>query len=574
MIAEYELLTRKIEQAARTSVPCDLTNELAAFYSVERQNHPTIIKIILEHKEVVSDEVPNLVYVSREKRPKQPHYYKAGAMNVLTRVSGVMTNAPFMLNVDCDMFMRNPQVVRHAMCQLLGSENETETGFVQYPQVFYDGSRDDPYGNQLVVLQQYICRGIVGIQGSFYMGTGCFHRRKVIYGLWPEDAENKAVNHTSLEGNYKGSFYIKAKCCFVDRLYGKLLDDALPKKFGKSKELISSIGQALKGNKGFPNNLSNSLEAACQVASCSYESGTSWGTKCGWIYGSTVEDALTGVMIHKKGWRSTLLTPEPPAFMGCAPSGGPEAMAQQKRWATGLTEILVGKNNPIMATLTAKLQFRMCLAYLWVLIWGLHSLPELCYVVLPAYCILTDSHFLPKVEEPAIWILVAIFVTFNLHTLREYLKTGLSIRACWNNLRMARITAASAHIFGVFTVILKLLRIVDTVFEVTQKDQSSDSDDTGHVTKFTFNGSAVFVPGTTLLLVHLIALLALLLRLQSPVHGAHGVGIGEVFCSQLMVLCFWPFLKGLFERGKYGIPSSTIVKSAALASAFVLFCRT
>ncbi|XVF81624.1 hypothetical protein PTKIN_Ptkin15bG0170200 [Pterospermum kingtungense] len=227
-----------------------------------------------------------------------------------------------------------------------------------------------------------------------------------------------------------------------------------------------------------------------------------------------------------------------------------------------------------MATLTAKLQFRMCLAYLWVLIWGLHSVPELCYVVLPAYCILTHSHFLPKVEEPAIWIPIAIFVTFNLHTLREYLKTDLSIRACWNNLRMARITAASGHIFGVFIVVLKLLGIADTVFEVTQKDQSSDSDDKGHVTKFTFNGFAVFVPGTTLLLVHLIALLALLLRLQSPVHGGHGVGIGEVFCSQLMVLCFWPFLKGLFEKGKYGIPSSTIVKSAALASAFVLFCRS
>ncbi|XVF81628.1 hypothetical protein PTKIN_Ptkin15bG0170400 [Pterospermum kingtungense] len=548
--AEYELLVRKTEEAAqKSSVPCDLTGEFAAFYNVERHNHPTIIKIILEHKEI---EVPNLVYISREKRPKQPHHYKAGAMNVLTRVSGLMTNAPFLLNVDCDMFVNNPQVVRHAMCQLLGSKNERENAFVQFPQVFYGGSTDDPYGNQFVVLQRYIFHGAVGIQGAFYAGTGCFHRRKVIYGLWPDEAENEVRNHMSFK------------------------DDTLPKKFGNSKEFISSFGQALKGNKGtFPNNLSNSLEAACQVASCSYEYGTSWGTKCGWIYGSTAEDSHTGLTIHIKGWKSTLLRPEPPAFMGCAPSGGPETMTQQKRWTTGLMEILVGKNNPIIGTLTAKLRFRMCLAYLLNLIWGLNSIPELFYALLPAYCILNDSHFLPKVEEPAIWIPIAIFVTYNLHTLREYLKTGLSIQAWWNNVRMARITATSAHLFGLLTVILKLLGISDAVFEVTQKDQSnSDGDDTGYVTKFTFNRSAFFIPGTALLLLHLVALLALSLRLQSPVDGAHGVGIGEVFCSLWVVLCFWPFLKGLFERGKYRIPSSTIVKSAALASTFVYFCRT
>jgi hypothetical protein len=30
------------------------------------------------------------------------------------------------------------------------------------------------------------------------------------------------------------------------------------------------------------------------------------------------------------------------------------------------------------------------------------------------------------------------------------------------------------------------------------------------------------------------------------------------------VLCFWPFFKGLFGKGKHGIPMYTICKSAAL----------
>ena len=70
-----------------------------------------------------------------------------------TRVSGVMTNAPFILNVDCDMFANNPEVVLHAMCLLLGFDEEKFSGFVQAPQQFYGALKDDPFGNQLIVLQ-------------------------------------------------------------------------------------------------------------------------------------------------------------------------------------------------------------------------------------------------------------------------------------------------------------------------------------------------------------------------------------------------------------------------------------
>ena len=42
------------------------------------------------------------------------------------RVSGLMTNAPYMLNMDCDMFANNPQIVLHAMCMMLGFEHESD----------------------------------------------------------------------------------------------------------------------------------------------------------------------------------------------------------------------------------------------------------------------------------------------------------------------------------------------------------------------------------------------------------------------------------------------------------------
>jgi hypothetical protein len=57
-----------------------------------------------------------------------------------------------MLNVDCDMFANNPQVALHAMCLLLGFDDDVHSGFVQAPQKFYGALKDDPFGNQMQVL--------------------------------------------------------------------------------------------------------------------------------------------------------------------------------------------------------------------------------------------------------------------------------------------------------------------------------------------------------------------------------------------------------------------------------------
>ena len=222
-------------------------------------------------------------------------------------------------------------------------------------------------------------------------------------------------------------------------------------------EFTKSAGQILSSMKtSSPHELSSSLEAAKQVAGCSYEYGTLWGREVrfillfflllvnhynesiynststwidkatthfrsnytffclyiitltlitilqvGWIYGSTTEDVLTGLTIHGRGWKSAYCSPNPPAFLGCAPSGGPAIMTQQKRWTTGLLEILFSRRSPFFLALQGKLQFRQCLAYLWLMLWGLRSIPELCYAILPAYCIVTSSHFLPKVSANA-----------------------------------------------------------------------------------------------------------------------------------------------------------------------------
>ncbi|KAL6287333.1 hypothetical protein ACE6H2_011723 [Prunus campanulata] len=506
-----------------------------------------------------------------------------------TRVSGVMTNAPFMLNVDCDMYANNSKIVLYAMCLLLGFKHEEEGAFVQYPQMSYDTLKDDPFGNQLVLPLKTIWPGFAGIQGPFYAGTGCFHRRKVIYGLSLVDNE------------------------------GNLTDVALDKEeFGNSMEFIESATHILSEKIDHPRDLSTAVvEAANKVAGSAYEYNTLWGTKVyptmrllpteghanlpqsnlsftsmlqstnfmahlnkvGWVYGSVTEDILTGMKIHARGWKSILCMPDPPGFVGSAPSSSHVMLTQRKRWVTGLLEILFSKKSPIFATLYAKLEFRQCLAYTNGLIWGLNSVPDLCYAILPAYCIVTNSHFLPKVEEPALMIFVAVFLMKILYTLRFYLGFGLSIKLWWNHVRMGpegKIPYLTASLFGVVAVVFKLLGISEVAFEVTQKDQNSsssdDQEDDANAGRFTFDESPIFVPATTLLFVHFTALTMGLFGMQPPARGADGAGLAEMICCVWVVLCFWSFLKGLFGKGKYGIPMPTIFKSAVLALLFMHFC--
>ncbi|KAG6488916.1 hypothetical protein ZIOFF_050171 [Zingiber officinale] len=566
---EYEELSRRVASVNNEDqIPNYHSNdEFKDFFKIESKNHPTIVKILWENKKGSEQEgiMPHLIYVAREKRPQHPHHYKAGAMNVLTRVSGVMTNAPFVLNVDCDMFANNPQVILHAMCLLLGSPDEgNNNAFAQAPQQFHRALKDDPFGNQLVVLQQSLVPGIQGIQGPFYAGTGCLQRRKVIYGVPPNGSRFKKKG---------GKFFSRLQlleCSSKDNSTEMLSREELQLFYGTSMEFMHSAVQITAGisSPGLPSDLSSRVAVAEMVASCSYEFNTAWGDEIGWVYGSMTEDILTSLRCHSMGWRTVALMLDPPAFLGSAPVGGPASLTQHKRWATGLLEILVSKKNPVVSVITKELMLRQYLAYLILLVWAVRSIVEVCYALLPAYCLLSNSTFLPNTSEVGFVVALALFVTYNIYTLVEYFRYGLSVRAWWNNQRMQRIYSSTAWLLGFFSVVLKLLGISDTVFEITQKEQRRPGKDVDDPGRFTFDSSPAFVPGTAVMLVNLWAFAVGLLRVLSTT-DAEGPGIGEFVCSGWILLCFWSFLKGLVGRGRHGIPWPVIGKAMVMVCLFL-----
>lgn len=183
-----------------------------------------------------------------------------------------------------------------------------------------------------------------------------------------------------------------------------------------------------------------------------------------------------------------------------------------------------------------------------------------------------------QLSEPTIMIPVLLFVVFNIYTMTEYIKCGLSIQTWWNNQRMQRIQWTTASLFGLLDVVTKVLGMSETTFEVTPKEQTTSTlvavEDPG---RFTFDSSPLFVPDTALLLLNSAAVVVISLKtLGAPPwvkYGGDGPGFAELVCSGWVVLSFWPFVRGLFRKGNYGLPWPTVAKASLLGSLFLLFCR-
>jgi cellulose synthase A len=159
-----------------------------------------MLQVFLGHSgghDTDGNELPRLVYVSREKRPGFNHHKKAGAMNALVRVSAVLTNAPYFLNLDCDHYINNSKALREAMCFMMDPQLGKKVCYVQFPQRFDGIDRNDRYANHNTVFFDINLKGLDGIQGPVYVGTGCVFRRQALYGY---------------EAPYKGGKPPKSSC--------------------------------------------------------------------------------------------------------------------------------------------------------------------------------------------------------------------------------------------------------------------------------------------------------------------------------------------------------------------------
>ena len=62
-------------------------------------------------------------------------------------MSSEITNAPFILNLDCDMYSSNADTIQEILCFFMDEKTGHEFAFVQFPQNYDNITRNDVYAN-------------------------------------------------------------------------------------------------------------------------------------------------------------------------------------------------------------------------------------------------------------------------------------------------------------------------------------------------------------------------------------------------------------------------------------------
>ncbi|RIA05093.1 hypothetical protein BRARA_K00698 [Brassica rapa] len=502
-------------------------------------DHPGMIQVFLGHSgglDTDGNELPRLIYVSREKRPGFQHHKKAGAMNALIRVSAVLTNGAYLLNVDCDHYFNNSKAIKEAMCFLMDPAYGKKCCYVQFPQRFDGIDLHDRYANRNIVFFDINLKGLDGIQGPVYVGTGCCFNRQALYGYDPvlteEDLEPNIIVKSCCGSRKKGK---KSKKYNYDQQRRGInrsdsnaplfnMDDieegfegyddersilmsqkSVEKRFGQSPVFIAAT---FMEQGGIPptTNPATLLKEAIHVISCGYEDKTEWGKEIGWIYGSVTEDILTGLRLLER------------------------------------------------------------LAYINTIVYPITALPLIAYCILPAFCLITDKFIIPEISNYAsIWFIL-LFISIAVTGVLELRWSGVSIEDWWRNEQFWVIGGTSAHLFAVFQGLLKVLAGIDTNFTVTSKASDEDGD---FAELYIFKWTALLIPPTTVLVVNLIGIVAGVSYAVNSGYQSWGPLFGKLFFALWVIAHLYPFLKGLMGR-QNRTPTIVIVWSVLLASIFSL----
>ncbi|CAN1160849.1 Cellulose synthase-like protein D2 [Linum perenne] len=518
--------------------------------------------------------LPMLVYVSREKRPGYDHNKKAGAMNALVRASAVMSNGPFILNLDCDHYIYNSEALREGMCFMMDADGD-EISYVQFPQRFEGIDPSDRYANHNTVFFDVNMLALDGIQGPVYVGTGCLFRRTAIYGFEPPNSvkERKKSGKKRSSSSYDGGDDDDDDDDAVN------IAPLIPKKFGNSSMLVDSIhvaayqGLPLADHPSVKNGRppgaligpreplnTATIGEAVNVISCWYEDKTEWGVNVGWIYGSVTEDVVTGFRMHEKGWRSVYCMTKRDAFRGTAPINLTDRLHQVLRWATGSVEIFFSRNNAILAG--TKLKFLQRIAYLNVGIYPFTSVFLLLYCFLPALSLFADQFIVDSLDVDFLAYLLTITITSTLLAVLEIKWSGIALEEWWRNEQFWLIGGTSAHLAAVLQGLLKVIAGIEISFTLTSKSAADEDDEFAEL--YVIKWTSLMIPPCTIIIVNIVAIAVGLIRTIYSDAPRWNNLLGGAFFSFWVLVHLYPFAKGLMGRRRK-TPTIVFVWSALIS---------
>ncbi|KAI3857172.1 hypothetical protein MKW98_010586 [Papaver atlanticum] len=454
-----------------------------------------------------NDGIPRLVYVSRERRPTYPHRFKAGALNSLLRVSGIISNAPYILVLDCDMYCNDPTSAKQAMCFYVDDSkmsSSSSLAFVQFPQMFYNLSQNDIYDGQARSAFKTKWQGMDGLRGPVLSGTG---------------------------------FYLKRKALFEPEIC-----------FGPSTKFIKSLCQDFECNendKDSPTTLSLLREARC-LASCAFENKTQWGDQIGFSYKCLLESTFTGYLLHCKGWTSTYCFPSKPSFLGCTTMNMKDAMVQTMKWCSGLFQVGVSKFSPLTYGMSRMSPLQsMCYAY-----FTLHPLYAgsfLIYGIIPQLYLVKGIPLFPKVSDPWFTVFVIVYMSALCQHLVEVLISGGTINTWWNEQRIWMIKSVTGSLFGCLDVVMKSVGVIKASFRLTNKVIDSDQQEKYEKGNFNIEGATIFMIPLFILVLWNSGCFILGVR-RVFIDKSLEEMFGQVYISFLIIVLSYPILEGIITR--------------------------
>ncbi|KAJ9706222.1 hypothetical protein PVL29_001661 [Vitis rotundifolia] len=527
---KYEVMKQRIEttmEQGKVGYECVTSEEEREALSkwtdkFTRQDHPTVIQVLLESgqdKDRSGRMMPNLIYVSRQKSRASPHQFKAGALNTLLRVSAIMTNAPIVLTLDCDMYSNNPVTPQHVLCYLSDPSMDSKLGYIQFPQRFHGLNKNDIYASEFKTLFITNPAGMDGLAGPSYVGTGCFFRRRVFFGA-----------HSSM----------------VSPEIPELSPDHVVDKPIRSQEVLA---------------------LAHRVAGCNYENESNWGSKVGFRYGSLVEDYYTGYRLQCEGWRSRFCQPDREAFLGDIPISLNDVLSQNKRWSIGLLEVGFSKYSPVTFG-TVAMGPLMALSYAHYAFWAIWSVPITIYGFLPQLALLINLPIFPKVSDP--WFILYAFLFLGAYTqdFIDFVLAGGTVQRWWNEQRMWLIRGVTSYLFGLVEFSFKCLGFSSLGFNLTSKVVDDEQGKKYEQGTFEFGvASPMFVPLTMVAMVNLFSFLRGIIEISSGRRSMEEWFI-EMFIAGFVVVNCWPIYEAMVMRKDKGrIHTKTTIISTVLVYA-------
>ncbi|KAK2972976.1 hypothetical protein RJ640_022033 [Escallonia rubra] len=441
---------------------------------------------------------------------------------------GDQTEMPLLLYVsllDCDMYCNDPKSARQAMCFHLDSKMSPSLAFVQFPQKFYNISKDDIYDSQLRSTFKILWPGFDGLKGPCLSGSCFFIKKDALY-------------HASIQGEHS---------------------------FRLSEDFIKSLGQKDKANvTSLRDSSSKVLQETLLLASCAYENQTKWGEEASFRFFPVVEDYFTGFKLHCKGWTSVYFDPPRPSFLGSGTSNLNDFLVQGTRWACGLVEVGISRFCPLIygslrcqfcrACATGKLHSFLCTFAPVVL--SYHSTALSC-----------EWHFL--VSNSYFMLFSLMFISSQSKHIQEVLLTGGSIQTWRNEQRVWMMKSVTSHLYGSLDAIMERLGMKEPSFLLTNKIVDDEQVERYHMGKFDYQTSTMLlVPLFTLVNLNVASLIWGFAKAYYA--GSCNTMFFQVFLSAFIVTLNYPIIEGVVLRTDNGrVPPSITLLSAVLSVAFL-----